>query len=490
MSTKRVLAFDFGASSGRAMLGQVDGDRIAINEIHRFANEPITVDSTLHWDFNYLFSEIKAAMKIAKDNGGFDAISIDTWGVDFGLIGADGDLLELPVHYRDERTIGIPEKLFKLIDKKQLYMQSGIGIMRINTIFQLYSLKLNRSEFLNSAKSLLMVPDLFAYMLTGAIKSEYTEATTTGLIDPYTNNWNWELIDLIGINRDIFPPIIHAGDSYGLLHKDICDDIGIPQVPVIAVGCHDTASAIGATPAKSDDFIYVSCGTWSLFGTLSKTPIINEKSYEYNLTNEGGVDNETTFLKNIMGLWLIQESRRQFKRDGDDLSYAELEELALEAEPFKCFINPNHASFESPGDLPSRIRDYCKDTNQPIPTTIGEVMRCIYESLALEYANSLSQISDITGRKYDVIHILGGGTKDEFLCQLAANACRINVVAGPIEATAIGNISTALIALGEIRDRNQARQMIRDNENVKTFSPQDSLDWERAFGEYLSVIKS
>lgn len=490
MSTKRVLAFDFGASSGRAMLGQVMDGRIVLDEIHRFANEPITIDTTLHWDFNRLFDEIKTAMKIAKNIGGFDAISIDTWGVDFGLIGHDGNLLELPVHYRDERTVGIPEKLFELIDKKQLYMQSGIQIMRINTIFQLYSLKLNRSEFLNSAKTLLMVPDLLAYMLTGAIRSEYTEATTTGLINPDTHDWNWELIDLIGINKDIFPPIIHSGDSYGLLSKEICDDIGITQVPVIAVGCHDTASAIAAVPAQNDDFIYVSCGTWSLFGTLSKTPFINEKSYEYNLTNEGGVNKETTFLKNIMGLWLIQESRRQFKREGNDLSYAELEQLALEAEPFKSFINPNHESFESPGDLPSRIRDYCKDTNQPIPSTIGEIMRCVYESIALEYANSLMQISNVTVKEYDTIHIIGGGTKDEFLCQLAANACGVKVVAGPIEATAIGNISTALIALGEIKDRNQARQMISDNENVKTFLPQDSLNWEKAFGEYLSVINS
>ncbi|NMA79663.1 MAG: rhamnulokinase [Clostridiales bacterium] len=490
MLAKRVLAFDLGASSGRAMLGQVEHGRISLNEIHRFANEPITIGSTLHWDFDRLFSEIKAAMKIARDHGGFDAISIDTWGVDFGLIGSDGNLLELPVHYRDERTVGIPEKLFELIDKKQLYMQSGIQIMRINTIFQLYSLKLNRNEFLSSAKSLLMVPDLFAYMLTGAIRSEYTEATTTGLINPDTHDWNWDLIDLIGINKNIFPPIIHSGESYGLLSKDICDELKIPQVPVIAVGCHDTASAIAAVPAKDDDFIYVSCGTWSLFGTLSKTPFINDKSYQYNLTNEGGIDKETTFLKNIMGLWLIQESRRQFKREGSDLSYAELEQLALEAQPFKCFINPNHESFESPGDLPSRIREFCKDTNQPIPTTIGEVMRCIYESIALEYANSLMQISNVTSKKYDAIHIIGGGTKDEFLCQLAADACRIKVVAGPIEATAIGNISTALIALGEISDKSQARQMIRDNENVKTFIPQDSLDWERAFDEYISVINS
>lgn len=490
MSAKCVLAFDFGASSGRAMLGQVKDGRIALNEIHRFPNEPITIGGALHWDFDRLFSEIKTAIKIAKIKGGFDAISIDTWGVDFGLIGQDGNLLELPVHYRDERTIGIPEKVFKLIDKKQLYMQSGIQIMRINTIFQLYSLKLNRRDFLDNAKSLLMVPDLLAYMLTGAIRSEYTEATTTGLIDPHTHDWNWNLIDLLDFNRDIFPPIIHSGEHYGLLSKAICDELDISQVPVIAVGCHDTASAIAAVPANKDDFIYVSCGTWSLFGTLSKTPYINDKSYSYNLTNEGGVENDITFLKNIMGLWLIQESRRQFKKDGDDLSYAQLEQLALEAEPFKCFINPNHESFESPGDLPSRIREFCKDTQQPVPTTIGEVMRCIYESIALEYANSLMQIRDVTGKEYDTIHIIGGGTKDEFLCQLAANACSIKVVAGPIEATAIGNISTALIALGDIKDRKEARQMIKDNENVKTFLPQDSHLWERSFSEYISVINS
>lgn len=356
MAGKRVLAFDFGASSGRAILASYEDGKISMQEIHRFSNDPVTVCGVFHWDVLRLFFEIKQGITKAVHQGGFDAIGIDTWGVDFGLLDKKGRLLNNPVHYRDERTVGMIEKVFETIPAEELYGRTGIQFARLNTLFQLAALRQDEPETLAQAETLLLMPDLFAYLLTGVKRAEYTEVSTTQCLDPKTGDWAFDLLERLDIPTRLFPPIIDAGQTYGLLSDAICEELGCPKVPVIAVATHDTGSAVAAVPTEQDDFIYISCGTWSLFGTELPEPVINETSRKYNLTNEGGYGRTVRFLKNIMGLWLIQESRRQWIREGADVSYADLEREALAAKPFQCFINPDDPSFEMPGNLPAGCR--------------------------------------------------------------------------------------------------------------------------------------
>ena len=351
MAGKRVLAFDFGASSGRAILASYEDGKISMREIHRFTNDPVTVCGVFHWDVLRLFFEIKQGITKAVHQGGFDAIGIDTWGVDFGLLDKKGRLLNNPVHYRDERTVGMMEKVFETIPAQELYSRTGIQFARLNTLFQLAALRQNEPETLAQAETLLLMPDLFAYLLTGVKRAEYTEVSTTQCLDPKTGDWAFDLLERLDIPTRLFPPIIDAGQTYGTLSAAICEELGCPPVPVIAVATHDTGSAVAAVPTQQDDFIYISCGTWSLFGTELPEPIVTEASRQYNLTNEGGYGRTVRFLKNIMGLWLIQESRRQWIREGADVSYADLEREALAAQPFRCFINPDDPSFEMPGSM-------------------------------------------------------------------------------------------------------------------------------------------
>ena len=364
MAGKRVLAFDFGASSGRAILASYEDGKISMQEIHRFSNDPVTVCGVFHWDVLRLFFEIKQGITKAVHQGGFDAIGIDTWGVDFGLLDKKGRLLNNPVHYRDERTVGMIEKVFETIPAQELYGRTGIQFARLNTLFQLAALRQDEPETLAQAETLLLMPDLFAYLLTGVKRAEYTEVSTTQCLDPKTGDWAFDLLERLDIPTRLFPPIIDAGQTYGLLSDAICEELGCPKVPVIAVATHDTGSAVAAVPTQQDDFIYISCGTWSLFGTELPAPVINETSRKYNLTNEGGYGRTVRFLKNIMGLWLIQESRRQWIREGADVSYADLEREALAAKPFQCFINPDDPSFEMPGNLPRRVQEFCRKTGQ------------------------------------------------------------------------------------------------------------------------------
>ena len=484
----RVLAFDFGASSGRAMLGGFDGKTITLEEIHRFSNDPVQMNGTLYWDAPRLFFEIKEGIRKAKAKGGFDSIGIDTWGVDFALLDQFGDLIANPVHYRDERTAGMMELAFSRVPKAEIYARTGIQFMRLNTIFQLLALTEKRPDLLERAESLLLIPDYFHYLLTGEKKAEYTEATTTQMMDPRTRDWDRELLEKLGIPVRLLPEVIPAGTVYGTLTKELSEELGVPQVPVIAVATHDTASAVAATPAEEEDFIYISCGTWSLFGTETRQPVINEKTSRLNLTNEGGYGGTITLLKNIMGLWLIQESRRQWIREGFDVSYADLEREALAEPPFVSFIDPDAPEFETPGNLPERIREFCRKTGQHVPENRGQVMRCVYESLALKYRQAFEMIRETTGKEYPAIHIIGGGTKDGFLCQLAANACNIPVTAGPIEATVLGNIAVQLIALGEIPSIAEARKIIAASGGFKEFEPHPDQSWEEAYQRFNQIV--
>lgn len=486
--TKRVLAFDFGASSGRAIIGCFDGDKITLEEVHRFSNDPVSVGGTVYWDVLRLFYEIKQGIIKAKIAGGFDSIGIDTWGVDFGLIDSEGKLMENPVHYRDARTVGLVDEAFKTMPKEKLYGITGIQFMELNTLFQLISLKKYRPWMLERADKMLFMPDLFGYMLTGKMCAEYSIASTSQLIDLDKRTWSKEILDAFGIKESVFAPLVQPGTVLGELSKEVCEECGVDPVPVISVCGHDTQSAITSVPCEDGDFAFLSSGTWSLFGTELDKPIVNETSMNINITNEGGFDGSTGFLKNIIGLWLIQESRRQWKREGKEYSYADLEKLALAAEPFKCFIDPDAPEFVPHGNIPERVREFCRKTGQYVPKTVGEIMRCIYESLAMKYRLTFEKLRECTERDYPVIHVIGGGTKDGLLCQMTANSCDRTVKAGPIEATVMGNVAVQLMSDGSVENIGQARKIVAESSELKTFEPKDTDKWAEAYEDFLKVV--
>lgn len=486
--SKKVLAFDFGASSGRAMLAEFDGKNITMNEIHRFSNDPVKLQGTFYWDILRLMHEIKQGIVKAVNAGGFDAIGIDTWGVDFGLLDKEGKLLCNPLHYRDENTMGIIEEADKVVPKAEIYERTGIQFARYNSLFQLYSLATKRPDLLERAEKLLFIPDLMAYFLTGEMKAEFTIASTSQMLNAKTQAWDEELLEKLSIPKRLLPEIIPCGSISGMLSDEICEELGCKKVPVIAVASHDTGSAVVAVPNVTNDFIYISCGTWSLFGTELSEPIINEKTQKYNFTNEGGYGGTVRLLKNIMGLWLIQESRRQWIREGFDVSYGDLEKEALACKPFQCFVDVDDDVFSLPGNLPKRIQEFCSKTGQYVPQTRGEMMRCIYESLAMKYRYTYERLEDITGKKYNAIHMIGGGTKDNLLCQMTADFCKINVIAGPIEATATGNVAVQMIALDEFKSITDARRIIADSLNPVYYTPSEQIDCEAAYREFLKYI--
>lgn len=489
----KILAFDFGASSGRAMLFEYDGTKVNMTEMHRFSNDPVMVSGAYHWDVLRLFHEIKQGIlkTVNSGNGDFEAIGIDTWGVDFGLLDEKGQLLGNPFHYRDKRTDGMMEKAFEIVGKENIFNRTGIQFNFFNTIFQLLSMVQNDDTTLKSAKKLLFIPDLFNYFLTGEMKNEYTIASTSQLLNPHTKQWDKELMEQLGIPTDIFCDIVQPGNIVGYLTDEICEELGCKKVPVIAVGSHDTASAVASVPAKEGyNYAYISSGTWALLGVEEKAPVITEKSFEYNFTNEGGVDNTIRFLKNIMGLWIIQESRRQWIREGREYSFADLENAAWKAEGLKSFIDPDFDAFAGPGNMPERIREYCKNTNQPIPETEGDVIRCIAQSLAMKCAYAVKGLEDTLGKKIDVIHMLGGGIKDKMVCKFIANATGKKVIAGPVEATSTGNALMQLTALGKIKDLNEAREVVRNSFDVTEYMPEEPEKWDRAYNDlFIKLVK-
>lgn len=485
---KRVLAFDFGASSGRAILGKFDGKTIQLEEVHRFTNDPVTVNGTVFWDVLRLFHEVKQGILKAKQAGGFDSIGVDTWGVDFGLIDKNGYLLENPIHYRDKRTDGMIELACQKMDRDKIYDITGIQFIYFNTLFQLLSLRENRPELLERADKMLFMPDLFNYLLTGNMAAEYSIATTSQLVDLAAHEWSDEIFEKMRFPRDIVCPLVKPGTVVGKLSPALCEELGVPAVDVIAVCGHDTQSAVTAVPTDKKDFAFISCGTWSLFGTELETPILNDKARALNVTNEGGYDYSTAFLKNICGLWLIQESRRQWMREGQEYSYAQLEEMALQCEPFKCFIDPDADDFAPMGNMPERIRDFCRRTGQYVPETVGEVVRCIYESLALKYRHIFRGIEDCTEKKYPHINVVGGGTKDKLLCRMTADSCNTTVYAGPIEATVLGNIAVQLLASGEIKDIAEARNIIAEGEKLICYKPENTAVWDAAYEEFKKYL--
>lgn len=485
--TKKVLAIDLGASSGRGIVAEFDGKTLTLEEIERFNNTPVALMGTTYWDVLRLFHHIKNCILKAKPYD-VESLAIDTWGVDFALLDRDGVLQGNPVHYRDRRTNGMVDYALRTeIKRERLYEITGIEIMDINTLFQLEAMQLNHDSHIETSRELLFMPDLFNFLLSGEDRTEPSIASTSQLMDARTKQWSFEIIDDIQLEYPALPGIIPSGTVLGKLLPDIAHELGVKPIDII-IGCgHDTQCAVAAVPAETDDFLFVSCGTWSLLGTELDSPLINEKTLELNLSNETGFEGRTTLLKNIVGLWLIQESRRQWIREGQEFSFAELEELAKSAEPFKCFIEPSSDEFTSAGNIPERIREFCEFTGQSKPESIGESMRCIYESLAMKYREVKEEIEEVTGKKYDNLYMVGGGAKDETLAQAAANALGIKVTVGPVEATAYGNAAIQFIAKGDIEDLAQARKIIRASTKLKVFEPRDTDKWDEAYKRFKEV---
>ncbi len=467
---KTVLAFDFGASTGRAIKAVYDGESIKYEEIHRFENTPKTVDGHICHDVEMIFGEIKAAIEKA---GEIDSLAFDTWGVDYALLDKDGKLMHEPYHYRDERTKDALDKAFEKLSSDEIYAETGNQIMNINTLFQLIC-----DENTKKADKLLFMPDLFSYLLTGKKVCEMSIASTSQMLDMKEKCWSKKVLDAFGIDGNLFPTLCESATVNG-------DYKGIP---VISVAGHDTQCAVAAMPTLSENAAFLSCGTWSLIGCELDSPIMTAQSNALELSNEMGANGKINFLKNISGLWLIQETRRDLAKTDKKYSYNELEMFARDSEKFRSFIDPDAPELSAHGNLPDKIRDYCRKTNQPVPETIGQVVRCIYESLALKYRLALEQISECTGKKFDVLHLMGGGTKDGFLCELAAQSLGVPVIAGPIEATALGNIVLQLIALGEIESIEKGRAIIAETEKVKKYENEHTPDWDEAYIRFCKIV--
>jgi rhamnulokinase len=496
MTVRNFLAFDLGAESGRAVLGTLKAGKLSLEEKHRFSNPMGRMNGHLYWNLLSQWEELKAGLRKAavaqqgdqKTPVKLHGIGVDTWGVDFGLVSAAGEILGNPFNYRDSRTDGMLEVAFSRVPREQIFESTGVQFMQINSLYQLLAMKESGSKLLEAAGTLLFVPDLFNFLFTGQRKCEFSIVTTSQMYNPRTKAWAKEMMSKLGLPTNILPEIVPSGTVIGPLLPGVAAECGVEAVPVIAPASHDTASAVAAVPAEGSDFCYISSGTWSLMGVELPEPIINEKSLRYNYTNEGGVGGTIRFLKNIMGLWLVQECRRQWQREGHDHSYGEITQMAMRSKPLASIIDPDHKPFLSPGDMPRKIEEFCKQTGQRSPNTRGEYVRACLDSLALTYRKTLEGLEDVLGRKVGAIHIVGGGCQNELLNQMTADACGRPVIAGPIEATAIGNILVQAMATGDVKSLAEARSIVRNSFEVKRYEPTKSKQWEDAYTRYRKMI--
>jgi rhamnulokinase len=493
--TVNFLAFDLGAESGRAVVGRFDGERLSLEEMHRFANGPTRLRHSLHWNALNLFTEMKHGLvKTVNEQGGeLASFGVDTWGVDFGLLDRAGNLIGHPYHYRDSRTDGMMEQAFAIVPREEIFAQTGLQFMQLNSLFQLFAMAQQKFPALEIADNLLFMPDLFHYWFTNQKVNEFTIASTSQCYNMQQKQWATPLLKKLGLPTHIFQEVIQPGAKLGPILPSIAEELGIGyEISVIAPGSHDTASAVAAVPvaaAEVDSFAYLSSGTWSLLGVETAAPIINEQSLVYNFTNEGGVQNTIRLLKNIMGLWLVQESRRTWAQQGEELSYDDLTRLAGEATPFAALVDPDDASFLAPGDMPGRVRDFCKRTGQTPPESKGAIVRCALESLALKYCWVVEKIEEMTGRTLTVVHIVGGGSQNRLLNQFTADATNRRVVSGPIEATAIGNILLQMLAMGQINSLSEGRELVCRSFPVETYEPEDNGAWTEAYERFVELIE-
>lgn len=490
MNRKYFLAFDLGASSGRAILGILVDGKLELTEVHRFVNQMQLINGHYFWNVFSLFNELKTGLKKCINEFGIqpESIGVDTWGVDFVHLNKEGLILSLPFAYRDSRTNTSMDDLFKIIPQEEVYAQTGIQFMQFNSLFQLFSMVKDQSSLIEITDSILFMPDALNYLFTGVKKSEFSIASTSQMLVPGTCQWNYELIEKVGIPTHMLKEIILPGTILGTIQDEVARETGSKPVPVIAVAAHDTGSAIVSVPSSENNFVYLSSGTWSIMGIESRHPIISEQTRQLNFTNEGGVEGTTRFLKNIMGMWLIQEVQRIWEGEGTKYSWPEMVELARQSEPFKFLINPDDSMFLNPRDMTQAVRDFCYQTAQGTPQSHGETIRCIYDSLALKYRFTLDQIREVTDQPIEVIHIIGGGANNHFLNQLTADATGMLVIAGPTEATAIGNILIQAQALGYVGSLNEIRQIVANSFGLVKFAPSVELDWAVAYDRYLEIM--
>ncbi|HEY3285396.1 MAG TPA: rhamnulokinase family protein [Armatimonadota bacterium] len=484
MSIARYLALDLGAESGRVVVGTLEKGRLHLEEIHRFPNGPVRLLDTLHWDALQQFREIKAgiAQYVSRYGAEVGSLGIDTWGVDFGLLGRGDVLLGNPVHYRDARTDGMMEAAFAVVPREEVFQRTGIQFMQLNTLFQLVAMVRQRSPLLEAAETLLLMPDLLHFWLTGVKASEFSIATTSQCYDPRAGDWARGMLEALGIPSRIFQEVRQPGTAWGPLLPSVAEETGLKQGIVVAPGTHDTASAVAGVPSEGDDHAYLSSGTWSLMGVETRQPVINERSLAYNFTNEGGVGGTYRLLRNIMGLWLVQECRREWARAGSEYSYDEITQMAAEAEPMRSLVDPDRPEFLSPGGMPARIQAVCREAGEPVPETPGALVRCALESLALKYRWVLERLEELSSKKLSVIHVVGGGSQNRLLCQFAANATQRPVIAGPVEATAIGNVLTQALAGGAISSLQEGRRIVASSFEMSRYEPQDAGLWDDAYG--------
>ena len=487
--TRNYLAVDLGAESGRTIVGSLDGDKLTLRETHRFSNGPVQLNDGIHWDVLRLWSEIKSGIAATvKRDVKLDGIGLDTWGVDFALLDRNHSLLSNPFHYRDVRTDGMLEEAFRRMPRPEIFSNTGIQFMQINTLYQLLAMSVQKSPLLDVAKSFVTTPDLFNYWLSGEITNEFTNATTTQCLDPRTREWATCVLDAMEIPRHLFKPVTDPGTRLGTLLPHVAAETGAGTVQIVVPACHDTGSAVVAVPAKNQDFAWISSGTWSIMGAEVREPSLTEKTLEYNFTNEGGVFGTWRLSKNILGLWLVQESKRTWAHTGDDLSYDEITRLAAEAKPFLAVIDPDDSRFLHPGDMPERIRSYCAETNQAVPQTKGEVIRVVLESIALKYRWVLARLEELAAKQFAPIHIIGGGTKNRLLNQFTADATNRVVITGPVEATAIGNVLMQAIGLGDLSSLSDARAVVHASFDVEEYHPASGDGWDEAYSKLLSLM--
>lgn len=485
MNTQNFFAVDIGASSGRTIIGTLDNGILKIEELTRFANPLIEINGHFYWNILSLYESIIEGLKKTVQEGiKISAIGIDTWGVDFIAIDKNREIIGMPYAYRDPHTLDAPEKFFKLISRKEVYEATGIQIMNFNSLFQFFTLNQNKSTLLKEADKIMFMPDGLSYLLTGEVVMEYTIASTSQALNPYEKKLNPLLLEKVGLDENKFGRFVLPGTVIGNLSESICRQVGIDSIPVVAVAGHDTASAVASVPAEDECFAYLSSGTWSLMGIEVKEPIINEKTYDLNFTNEGGVDGTIRFLKNICGMWLLEQCRKEWDTS---LSYPDLIEQASKSEPFKCLINPDAEVFANPTVMTKAIADYCQKTSQPVPQTIGEYVRCIFESLALRYKEVFDHLQDLAPFAIKKLHVIGGGSKNNLLNQFTANVLNVPIVTGPSEATAIGNIMLQAKALNLVNSLSEMRKVINSSVDTEVFVPHDTDIWNNAYAKYQKV---
>jgi rhamnulokinase len=485
-----MVAVDLGAQSGRVALGRFDGERLSVTDVHRFANVPVRTRGTLHWDVLRLYEGVLEGLRATtRDGVHVDSIGVDSWAVDFGLIDRRGRLIQNPVHYRDARRASSVDRVLALVPARELYERTGIQLLPINTIFELAAMAAEGDPALEIAQHLLLIPDLFHFWLAGARVTEFTNATTTQCLDVHDRTWAIDLLERLEIPTRMLPEVVHAGSVLGPVSADVAEETGLDGTRVVATATHDTAAAVAAIPLREAGAAYISAGTWSLVGIELHRPHIDDRTFAANLTNEGGVEGTVRLLRNVTGLWLLHECRRVWETSGSG-SFDELTELARGATPLMSLIDVDHPLFAVPGDMPRRVREFCASTGQPIPEERGAVVRCILDSLALKHQEAIELLRQATGAAPGAVHMVGGGSRNELLCQMTADATGLPLVAGPAEATEIGNLLVQAIALGELSSLEQASELVRASFRPQVYEPRDLALWQEARQRFEQITST